>query len=228
MMHKTYFRFGAITFIFSFLFLIYLEWDLLFCFLTSLGSTLLFLGVTVGTDFLGKRKHQNIHDSILFKQLYSDGFELEEYGEYKGLIKNINGHTVRVYYDWYKKAKGLFSFGDIVICFYYQPLILDNDLTKAHKIAISNLNVKYQAYYYLFSVRRVFGIDRLFFGINHYPWTSYKRISKEINKGMEMMKEENLKPMDIQNLDSKFYELEQEGEFLPDMILIWEEVERNN
>jgi len=51
-------------------------------------------------DFVGKKVHDKIFNKNIFKDLLQKKFQIEKIGNYKGLLIEKNGRTIRIFYNW--------------------------------------------------------------------------------------------------------------------------------
>lgn len=176
-------------------------------------------------DYFGKKIHHKIFERRIFQNLRSENYHKEIIGKYEGLIKTIDGRTIRIFYNWNKIAKGFFSFGDIEIDIFFQPQIIGSTVDEKN---IKFLNNQYFNFFGSDAKSIGFTYDRLKICFNYYPWTTSAKIEKEILNGLEILKEHNLKPFDISNIKTQeLIDLDKDGCFLPDMEHIWDYVEEN-
>ncbi|OCK52586.1 hypothetical protein BA768_10730 [Chryseobacterium sp. CBo1] len=178
------------------------------------------------SDSIGKKVHSKIFERKIFTELRQKGFQKESIDKYEGLIKTIEGRTVRVFYNWNKFAEGFLSFGDIEINVFYKPQLFENDINKIDADKLKKLNKKYDPFYTSKIKRYAFAIDRLKVFINYYPWTSSQKIEKEINKALNILKENSLQSFDIHKISSEYIDLQKDGCFYPNMEYIWENFEK--
>jgi len=175
---------------------------------------------------VGKKVHSKIFERKVFTELRQRGFQKENIDKYEGLIKTIEGRTVRVFYNWNKSAEGFLSFGDIEINLFYKPQLLENDINKIDIDRLKKLNKKYDPFYSSKIKRYAFTIDRLKVAINYYPWTTSHKIDKEIYKAIDILKENGLEYFNIHKIPSEYIGLEKDGCFYPNMEYIWEYFEK--
>lgn len=131
---------------------------------------------------VGKKVHSKIFERKIFTELRQRGFQKESIDKYEGLIKTIEGRTVRVFYNWNKFAEGFLSFGDIEINIFYKPQLFENDINKIDIDKLKRLNKKYDPFYTSKIKRYAFTFDRLKVSINYYPWTSSHKLKKRLLK----------------------------------------------
>ena len=74
--------------------------------------------------------------------------------------------------------------------------------------------------------KRFFTVDRIIFHLNYYPWTKSQTIKRKIASALEISETEGLKPFDIENVHNELKEQKKNGAFLPNMELIWNELEK--
>jgi hypothetical protein len=202
-----------------------LTWNALIGFYFSLVFTTISIPYLIIKDYFGKKKHISIHDSKLFKELKQLTFRDEIFGEYKGLISNENGRTIRIYYDWNKYAQGLLSSGDLVIHLFYEPLIEEHGGFEIQENVITALNKRHEVRYHSFHRRHLI-VDRMIININYYRWTKLKTVLTKIEKSIKIIETENLAPFDIENLNGRFTKQNEERWFLPRTGLVDDEIER--
>ena len=160
--------------------------------------------VTLGVyiiDQIGKNKHKNIRSSKLFQQLVSLGFEVEEQIDYFGLIGERNNLAFRIYYDWNKLSKGFFSFGDIVIIAYYEPVITNLEEGLVDEELLNSLNDKYG--FNSRANKRIFSqFTPAYFmrHLNYYPYKGVEAIVNELDKISDLINESGLKIIDKEAL----------------------------
>ncbi|MBW8523253.1 hypothetical protein K0U91_10775 [Chryseobacterium chendengshani] len=188
---------------------------------SSIFTVFVSIMVWISTS-VGKKIHSKIFERKVFTELRQRGFQKEYIDKYEGLIKTIDGRTVRVFYNWNKLAEGPLSFGDIEIDVFYKPQLFENDIDK-EKLKI--LNKKYDGFFSSKTKRHVFTFDRLKVFINYYPWTTSHKIDKEIYKALDILKENGLESFDIKNISPEYINLEKDGCFYPSMEYIWENFE---
>jgi hypothetical protein len=175
------------------------------------------------SDFIGKKAHQKIMHKKIFKDLLAGDFEVETIGDYNGLITKKNGRTIRVFYNWNKLAEGPFSFGDIDINIAFVPPFSLKDPKKIDESKLKFLTKKYDRTFFSKTKRTLFTYNCLRICFNFYPWTKSTKIEKEIDRGLKILDETGLKPLDLKNIDNeRLEELDKHGFFLPNMEHIWE------
>ena len=202
--------------------------DFLTSFLFSGSLILIVVIITYIQNYIGK----NFHSKIIYKKIFSDlrwkGFRIEKIAKYEGLIKTIDGRTVRVFYNWDKFAEGFLSFGDIEINIFYEPLLLDKKEGEVNIQLLKDLNKKYDKTFWSKRKRTRFCVSQLKIYFNYYPWTKSTRILNEINRGLKVINENNIIPLDINEIkDQYLMEAKENGHFLPWMQHIWEYLEEN-
>jgi hypothetical protein len=220
---------SLVCFILFFVLISLTSWNIKIGLISSSIITFIITIWVIIDDLIGKRRHQKILTSTLFKDFKKDGFETEEFGEYRGLVKSNSNRTLRVYYEWNKDAKGTFSFGDIVINIFFEPLLEfdpNGDTVDSEKFSkkIEELQQTYQKKRSS-SIKYYFSFDRMTIHTNYYPWTTHTKIQTIIDEAMTVIRREKLAPFDIKNLDSKYLEIEKNGNFLPQFQLIYNELE---
>lgn len=178
------------------------------------------------SNSVGKKVHSKIFERKIFTELRQRGFHKESIDKYEGLIKTIEGRTVRVFYNWNKFSEGFLSFGDIEINIFYKPQLFENDINKIDIDKLKRLNKKYDPFYTSKIKRYAFTFDRLKVSINYYPWTSSHKIEKEITKALNILKENSLEPFDIYKISFEYIDIEKDGGFYPNMEYIWENFEK--
>ena len=194
---KLYFIAALVVFVLTFIFLIIATRQFISSILFSL---ILSVGVTFVVylfDQVGKKRHQTNISSKLFKNLIEKGFEIEQVNEYCGLIGTYNDTAIRIYYDWNKITKGFMVFGDIVICTYYEPLVLPSDpeIADEEKMNILNDSIK-PSFWTKEKVFTKFYPQGLIRQLNYTPFTSITTIISELDKVTNLIKENNLTPID--------------------------------
>ncbi|MFT6244807.1 MAG: hypothetical protein ACJA0U_001656 [Salibacteraceae bacterium] len=204
-----------------------LSGDIFSSFILILAISFFTVTFDLGKVLIGKRKHQSIHNSILFKELKKSGFRTEKFGGYLGLTGNIDGRTIQIFYDWKKYAAGTFSFGDIVINIFYEPLIEKYNDFEVKIEVLHGLSDKYYKSRFHRS-QQSFDVDRMIVNINYYPRTSHKKVLRKIHESIKIIESENLAPFDIENLKGRFKKQKEEYFFLPNMRLVQEEIERGS
>lgn len=192
--------------------------------LSSIFTAIVSIMVWISTS-VGKKVHSKIFERKVFTELRQRGFQKENIDKYEGLIKTIEGKTVRVFYNWNKIAEGPLSFGDIEIDVFYKPKLFENDINKIDKEKLKKLNKKYGGFFSSKTKRYVFTFDRLKVFINYYPWTTSHKIDKEIYKALDILKENGLESFDIRRISPQYINLEKDGCFYPSMEYIWENFE---
>ena len=222
---NTYFIGGLILFVVTFVLTLILTFDILQALLIAIGLVIVTVPIVMIKDQLGKRKHQSIHYSKLFQSLYQEGFQIEKIGDYRGLIKNINDRTVRIYYNWDKQAKGPLSFGDIVVEILYEPIVQDLENFELKKDVIKWLNNKHKVNSWMGLVRYLTW-NKLVAHYNYYPLTKPDQILKDLNENIKLLETESLSPVDMSNIKPQLEEVINNGWYYPDMQLIWDELER--
>ncbi|MDF2553431.1 MAG: hypothetical protein K0R77_2706 [Chryseobacterium sp.] len=193
--------------------------------LSSIFTAFVSILVWISTS-IGKKVHSKIFDRKVFTQLRQRGFQKESIDKYEGLIKTIEGRTVRVFYNWNKYAEGNFTFGDIEINLFYKPQLFDNDIDKIDVEKLRKLNKKYDSFFSSKTKRYAFTFDKLKVAINYYPWTTSDKIDKEIFKALDILKENGLEIFDIRKIPLEYSHLQKDGAFYPNMEYIWENFEK--
>jgi hypothetical protein len=201
--------------------------DWYFALYLSIGITTLIMFWIYIASVIGKRKQESIINSDLFQVFVSSGYLHENFGGYHGIIGKKDGHSIRIYYDWNKLARGFFSTGDLKIILYFMPLVNNFESLDIETERVTSLQEKYGSELY-YGVRKFFAPDRLVFCINYYPWTSAKRVKSKINKGLEILKKENLLPLDLGAVPSELKDHQINDGFLPNTELIFEYLVEKN
>ena len=222
-----YFIAALVVFIFLFTVISLAAWNIYTGLLWSVLSTIILIPIVMVKDKMGIKKHKSINQSRLFKALKNDSYKTEKIGDYEGLINTINGRTVRIYYDWYKLAKSSFSFGDVVITIFYEPLIENYNDFEIKDNEIKLLNNRHKSGYFDKHWQQLTA-DRIIIHVNYYPWTKKSNIQSRINKSMTILEHENLAPFDINDLNDRFKKQDKEGFFMPRMDIVREEIKRRN
>ena len=213
-----YFLVGILIFIISFGITLF-STDVISALIISIGITFIAVVGVIINDIIGKKKHKSIINSKVFKNLISLGYKVEKFGEYRGLLGTKNNRDIRIYYDWNKLAKGFLSFGDLIVCIYYEPLIINgNDANvKVDTIdelrKVNNVNRDY-------TTKKFFGVDRVTLHINYHYWTKYSKIISEIETTIAQLNSLDLKP--VNKLAEHNINFENQNFFLPHFELIWD------
>ena len=180
---------GLFSFVLIFGVFSLLTWNVLIGFYFSLVFTTIFIPYLVIKYYFGKKKHISIHHSKLFKELKISTFREEIFGEYKDLISNENGRTIRIFYNWNKHAQGFLSFGDLIIHLYYEPIIEEHGDFEIQENAIAALNkghaVKYNSFH-----QRYLIVDKMIININYYRSTKLKTVLTKIEKSIKIIEAE--------------------------------------
>ncbi len=180
------------------------------------------------SDYFGKKMHSKIFEKKIFKNLIKIGFQKEKIFNYEGLTKEINGRTVRVFYNWNKTADGFLSFGDVEIDIYFEPQIIDDNVEKIDELKLRNLTKQYDNTFWSKNNRVIFAFDRLKLFFNYYPWTDSKKVENQIEFGLKILNENNLKPFSLHSIEKpEFKTLEERFYFHPNMEYIWKYIEKN-
>lgn len=192
---------GLICFIITFLLGLFGAKGFNIAFLYAAGITIIVTPIVYVFDQVGKKKHRKILSSKLFQHLLITGFEIEKQGDYTGLIGERNQLAFRVYYDWNKLSKGFFSFGDIVIIGYFEPMVINSKERAINEELLNSLNSKYKDTFWKnknnFSrFAPVFFIRHL----NYYPFTKLDAILAEFDKIADLLKENGLTPINKKTL----------------------------
>lgn len=178
--------------------------------------------------YFGKKMHSKIFEKEVFKNLLNKGFQKENIYKYEGLTKEIDGRTIRVFYNWNKTADGILSFGDIEIDIYFEPQIINDNIENIDELKLRNLTKQYDKTFWSKADRTIFAFDRLKLFFNYYPWTNSKKIEKRIESGLKILDENHLKPFSIRSINKPEHKiLEERLYFLPNMEVIWEHIEKN-
>jgi hypothetical protein len=189
-----------IIFILGFLFLYFNATNLFLSFFLSAGfSTIIFLLCIIG-DLLGKKRHYSIIESTGFKELLNSNFNIEEVNAYRGLCGVYNGYLFDIYYDWSSPLK--FKVDRVVVFnVYFIPPALNSGKTNHAKLKA--LSEKYdisiwssQSYTYWWREGNI--IMRNGVGIFN---PSYKKLIKRMDIVVNILKTENLKPVDRKTLN---------------------------
>lgn len=222
---NSYFIAGLFMFLFVFGIGSIFTWSFYKGFMLALLAIFIIPAIMIN-DLIGKKKHKSILNSKFFRELYSDGFKREMFGEYHGVIKLYKNRTIRCYYDWSKYAKGFLSFGDIVLNIFYEPLVKDFEGFELNETRIKELNIKYEKNK-SYGSKRYFTFDRIVIHLNYYPWTKYHTINKKIKNSISLIDIEGLEPFDIEAVPEEWKNHKNNGVFLPHMELIWKELDKN-
>lgn len=188
--------------------------------IASIFTVFVLILVWISTS-VGKKVHSKIFERKVFTELRQRGFQKENIDKYEGLIKTIEGRTVRVFYNWNKFAEGAMSFGDIEINVFYKPQLFEKDINKIDIETLKKLNKKYDKTFGSKTKRYAFTFDRLKVCFNYYPWTTSHKIDKEIYKALDILKENGLELFNIHKISPEYLSLEKEGCFYPNMEYIW-------
>lgn len=192
--------------------------------ISSLITGVVLILIWISTS-VGKKVHSKIFERSVFTELRQRGFQKENIDKYEGLIKTIEGRTVRVFYNWNKIAEGPMSFGDIEINVFYTPQLFEKDINKIDIEKLKKLNKKYDKTFWSKTKRYGFSFDRLKVCFNYYPWTTSHKIDKEIYRALDILKENSLEIFNIHKIPSEYLSLEKDGCFYPNMEYIWENFE---
>lgn len=180
------------------------------------------------SDYFGKKMHSKIFEKKVFKNLIKKGFQKENIYKYEGLTKEINGRTIRVFYNWNKVAEGALSFGDIEIDIYFEPQLINDNIESIDELKLRNLTKLYDKTFWSKTNRTIFAFDRLKLFFNYYPWTNSTEIEEKIDFGLKILEENNLKPFSIKSINKPEHKiLEERLYFLPNMEYIWKHLEEN-
>jgi hypothetical protein len=150
-------------------------------------------------ELLGKRRHYSIIESKGFQELMNSGFNIEEVNAYKGLSGIYNDYLFDIYYDWSthvtpKKA--------VVFNVYFIPPTLKSGETDHARL--KTLSEKYDISIwstksYSFWWREGNIIMKNGVGIFN---PSYKKLIKRMDIAVNILKTENLKPIDRKTLNT--------------------------
>ncbi|QEC66506.1 hypothetical protein FRZ67_04055 [Panacibacter ginsenosidivorans] len=203
-----YFIAGLVCFIITFLLGLIGTKGLDKAFVYAAGITILVTPIVYVLDQVGKKKHRKIISSKLFQHLLAIGFEVEEQKDYTGLIGERNQTAFRIYYDWNKLSKGFFSFGDIVIVGYFEPLVNNFEKGTINEELLNSLNSKYKETFWT-SKKILSRFAPAFFlrHLNYYPFTNTDAVIADLDKITDLIKESGLTPI------SKKALLERQKEF---------------
>jgi hypothetical protein len=196
-----YFIAGLVCFLITFLLGLIGAKGLDKAFFYSIGITIIVTTIVYVLDQIGKKKHKKILSSKLFRHLLTTGFEVEEQSEYRGLIGERNQTAFRVYYDWNKMSKGFFSFGDVVVIAYFEPLVTSFDEGTVNEELLENLNSKYKETFW--TSKRIFSrFAPAFFirHLNYYPFTKTQTFVAELDNITVLIKESGLTPINKKTL----------------------------
>jgi len=223
---NSYFIAGLFLFILLFVIGIISSLDFYLSFIFSIIFSGFIIIIVIINNFFGKRKHQSIHKSRLFQEIYNDSFKEEKFGDYIGVLKTHKERTIRIYYEWSKQAKGFLSFGDIVINVFFKPLSIDYQNIEIYEDQLIELNNKYNKKRKKGTLR-FFMVDRIVTHINYYPWIKLDTINKQIRESCLILNQEYLEPFNIDHAPSELKDHKKNGVFFPNMELVWDELEKN-
>ncbi|MDV3507119.1 hypothetical protein CMU89_07715 [Elizabethkingia anophelis] len=194
--------------------------DLLFSLLCTVFFWIFITTLILINNFFGKKVHHKIFEKEVFKNLIQQGFEKEKIDQYEGLITKKNNRTIRIFYNWNKTAEGFLSFGDIEINIFYKPQVIDGDLDKINIDRLKSLNKKYDKTLWSKTNRTIFTYHHLKICFNYYPWTKSQKIEDEINRGLQILQENDIEELDVKNSYTEDF-------FYPNMQYIWEYQKKN-
>lgn len=205
---------GLIAFLLLFLLISLLAWSISVGLFWAGVLMVFIMPIVIVQERIGKKRHSTIHKSKLFRGLKETAFRSEIDGAYNGLIRNMDGRTLRIYYDWNKRAQGFLSFGDVVIELFYEPIIESyNDFEPKIK-AIKALNKEHRIGYGI-SDWQYFAVDRMVIALNYYPWTKTKTVLDRVDRALRILEIERLSTFDIENLGNTFKKQLECGVFKP-------------
>ena len=194
----------------------------------SLFCTLLFsiflLIILKLESFFGKKVHKKIFEKPIFHNLLKRNYKKEIIGDFNGLVSTKDGSTIRIFYNWNKLAQGILSFGDIDINILYEPPFRQDDDKKVDMKKLNLLTKKYDRNFLPITKRTLFTYSCLRICINYYPWTDSKKVENEVNRGLQILKENNMKLLDINSIKSEYLKyLNSNGYFTPNMEIFGED-----
>jgi hypothetical protein len=190
-----------IMLVLGFLFLYFGTKDLLFSSASSVGfSTFVFLLCIIG-ETLGKKRHYTIIESKGFQELLNSSLNIEEVNAYKGLSGTYNGYLFDIYYDWSTHVRPKVNRA-VVFNVYFIPPTLKSGETDHAKL--KTLSEKYdisiwssQSYTYWWREGNIIMKN----GVGIFN-PSYKKLIKRMDIVVNVLKTENLKPVDRKTLNT--------------------------
>ena len=176
-------------------------------------STFILLCVYI-KDKVGIMKHKAIIDTILFIHLLDRDFKLETKNNYYGLKGTYKKAVVRIYYDWNKQAESFFSFGDLAINIYYEP-IFNFALREPDFERLEELNKKFSFIKWVRKKRNfnLFSTGYFIRQINYSSKLSVDKVFNEIDLGLSEIFESGLTIIDKETFEK--YETQFDEIYLP-------------
>ncbi len=165
-------------------------------FQTIIYSILISGGLTIYViirDIIGKKNHKKAINRNPLAGLKNIGFEIENNGDYYGLIGDYNGFIFRIYYDWDKLSRGILSFGDIAVMGYYKPILKNQEKNTVDEDLLNQLNKKHVKS--MWSQKRIFSTYGPYFftlRLNSYLFASTAKIISSLNKIVTEFNDNNL------------------------------------
>lgn len=154
------------------------------------------------SNYLGYKRHVKIIESDGFKKLLLKGFKIEKFNEYIGLNGIYHGYLFDIYYNWNATTNSK-NTRAIVFNIYFETPKLNNKETD-HNLMIK-ISEKYKNSYfsllpkkYLLCWREGNILMNNTIGLKN---PNYDFIIQRMDVLVELMKNENLKPIDKESID---------------------------
>ncbi|WP_284651100.1 hypothetical protein [Flavobacterium terrisoli] len=155
------------------------------------------------TNNLGHKRHKNIINSEGFQKLIFKGFKVEKVNDYIGITGVYNGFICDIYYDWQTFVKSKIGKAFVINIYFIPPKPL-------HEIYIANID-------FIKTMKKKHAVSRWSFKSYDFDWQegaiviknrlgfknpSYEKIEEAIKIAIEILKKEELKPMNREDLTS--------------------------
>lgn len=151
---------------------------------------------------LGIKRHRNIINSKGFQKFISKGFKVEKVNKYTGITGVYEGYICDIYYHWETSVRNRVGKADLISIYFTPPKPL-------HKIHCANYN-------FIMKMREKYRISPWSFKKYDFDWNegaivirnvagiknpSFEKIEERIKIGIDILKKENLKPINREELD---------------------------
>ncbi len=152
-------------------------------------------------DNRGIKRHKSIIDSDGFKRFLSKGFRVEKHNDYVGITGVYDEYISDIYYDWMVFIKSNITKGIVINIYFIPPKPI-------HEHNNANYN-------FIMEMREKHEVSRWSFKKYDFDWQegalmvklrvgfknpSYEIIEEALKKGLEIVKQENLKPITREEL----------------------------
>ena len=175
--------------------------DALFSVVFSSGMMVFVFLFCILAETLGKKRHYSILESKGFQGLISRGFRIVELNEYKGLFGVYDSYLFDIYYDWSTFVRGNAGKAIIFNVYFIPPTLNSGKTDHARLKALSEKynisNWKFKSYNFWWREGNIIMKN----GVGVFN-LSFEKMTRRMEIVLDILRAENLKPLDSQTLDS--------------------------